>query len=111
MTIIKTKNMKKLIVLLSFIAMSCTGNKEEINQVVDASCGQCQFGMTTQEGCDLAVKIDGKAYFVDGTSIHDHGDAHNKQEGFCEVVKKAKVKGKIVDERFVATSFEIVEEK
>ena len=103
--------MKKLIVLLSFIVMSCSGNKDEINQVVDASCGQCQFGMTSQKGCDLAVKIDGKAYFVDGTKIDDHGDAHNKQEGFCEVVKKAKVKGKIVGDRFVASSFETVEEK
>jgi hypothetical protein len=28
------------------------------------------------KACDLAVRIDGKAYFVDGTSIDSHGDAH-----------------------------------
>jgi len=103
--------MKKLIILLSFIALSCSDKKEETSQVVDAACGQCQFGLTTQKGCDLAVKIDGKAYFVDGTKIDDHGDAHNKQEGFCEVVRKAKVTGKIVDGRFVASSFEMVDKK
>ena len=30
---------------------------------VEASCGQCQFGLKG-EGCRLAVRIDGKAYFV-----------------------------------------------
>ena len=103
--------MKKLIILLSFIVISCNCNKDEISQVVDASCGQCQFGLTSQKGCDLAIKMDGKAYFVDGTNIDDHGDAHNKQDGFCEVVRKAKVTGKIVDNRFVATSFEMVDKK
>jgi hypothetical protein len=27
-------------------------------------------------GCELAVRIDGKPYFVDGTSLDSHGDAH-----------------------------------
>jgi len=100
--------MKKLIIILSFLAISCSEKKEKV-QVVDASCGQCQFGLTSQKGCDLAVKIDGKAYFVDGTKIDDHGDAHNKVDGFCEVVRKAEVSGKIVDGRFVASSFKMVE--
>jgi hypothetical protein len=42
--------------------------------IVEASCGQCQFGMKGY-ACDLAVRIDGKPYFVDGTSIDSHGDA------------------------------------
>ncbi len=100
--------MKKLIILLSFIALSCAEKKEN-SQIVEASCGQCTFDLTSQKGCDLAVKIDGKAYFVDGTKIDDHGDAHNKKDGFCEVVRKAKVTGKIVDNRFVATSFKIID--
>ena len=100
--------MKKLIILLSFIALSCAEKKEN-SQIVEASCGQCKFDLTSQKGCDLAVKIDGKAYFVDGTKIDDHGDAHNKKDGFCEVVRKAKVTGKIVDNRFVATSFKIID--
>ncbi|PCJ87577.1 MAG: hypothetical protein COA57_04450 [Flavobacteriales bacterium] len=58
-------------------------------------------------GCDLAVKIDGKAYYVDGTKIDDHGDAHS-EHGFCNAVRKAEVTGEVVDGRFQATSFELL---
>ena len=102
--------MKKTLIILSFLALSCTSKKDgEISAIVDTACGQCQFGMTSQKGCDLAVKIDGKTYFVDGTSIDEHGDAHDKEKGFCEVTRKAKVTGKIENGRFKATSFKIVE--
>ena len=100
--------MKKIIIILSFLAFSCA-DKKEISQVVEASCGQCQFGIESTKGCDLAVRIDGKAYFVDGSSIDDHGDAHNKVDGFCEVIRKAEVTGKIVEDRFVASSFKMVD--
>ncbi|MES2812382.1 MAG: DUF6370 family protein [Bacteroidota bacterium] len=85
--------------------------KTEIkDQMVEASCGQCNFGMTSKKGCDLAVKIDGHSYFVEGTSIDKHGDAHAK-DGFCNVVKKAKVTGEIKEDKFVATNFVLVDEK
>jgi len=83
------------------------GNNISINQVVEASCGQCQFNMNKKSGCDLAVKINGKSYFVDGTSIHDHGDAH-ADDGFCEAIRQAVVKGEIIDGRFKAESFTLV---
>ena len=83
------------------------GNNISINQVVEAACGQCQFKMTEKSGCDLAVKIDGKSYFVDGTTIHDHGDAH-ADDGFCEAIRQANVKGEIIDGRFKAESFTLV---
>ena len=76
--------------------------------IVEASCGQCQFGLKGK-GCDLAVKIGDKAYYVAGTSIDDHGDAH-ASDGFCEAVRKALVTGKVVDDRFVATSFKLLPE-
>ena len=79
-------------------------NDISIDQVVEAACGQCQFGMTEAMGCDLAVRIDGKSYFVDGTNIHDHGDAH-ADDGFCEVIRHATVKGNIVEGRFKSESF------
>ena len=79
------------------------------NQTVEASCGQCQFNLEGKS-CDLAVKIDGKAYFVDGTEIDDHGDAHAK-DGFCQKVRKAVVSGKVVDNRFKATSFKLLAEE
>ena len=80
------------------------GNNISINQVVEAACGQCQFRMTEKSGCDLAVKIDGESYFVDGTTIHDHGDAH-ADDGFCQAIRQVEVKGEIVDGRFKAESF------
>ena len=83
------------------------GNNISINQVVEAACGQCQFKMTEKSGCDLAVKIDGKSYFVDGTTIHDHGDAH-EDDGFCEAIRQANVKGEIIEGRFKSESFTII---
>ena len=83
------------------------GNNITINQVVEAGCGQCQFRMTEKSGCDLAVKIDGESYFVDGTTIHDHGDAH-ADDGFCRAIRQAEVKGEIIDGRFKAESFTLV---
>lgn len=77
-------------------------------QLAEASCGQCQFKMAGK-GCDLAVRINGKSYFVDGTKIDDHGDAHAK-DGFCEKIRKAEIKGSIVNNRFVATYFKLLPE-
>jgi hypothetical protein len=75
-------------------------------QVVETSCGECQFGMEGKD-CDLAVRIDGKSYFVDGTKIDDHGDAHAKG-GFCVAVRKAEVQGEIVNNRFKASYFKLL---
>lgn len=77
-------------------------------QIAEASCGQCQFKMAGK-GCDLAVRINGKSYFVDGTKIDDHGDAHAK-DGFCEKIRKAEIKGSIVNNRFIATYFKLLPE-
>lgn len=76
------------------------------NRTVEASCGQCQFHLDGK-GCNLAVRIDGKAYFVDGTGIDDHGDAH-ASDGFCAKIRKAVVTGKIINNRFQATSFRLL---
>jgi hypothetical protein len=77
-----------------------------VDQIADVSCGQCQFDMEGS-GCDLAVRLDGKAYYVDESSIDDHGDAHG-DDGMCECVRKAEVKGVISEGRFVANSFELM---
>ncbi|WP_165929482.1 DUF6370 family protein [Pseudocnuella soli] len=75
-------------------------------KTVEASCGQCRFGLKG-DGCSLAVRIDGKAYFVDGSNIDDHGDAH-ATDGFCNAIRKAEVKGKVANDRFVATYFKLL---
>ncbi len=88
-------------------AESQKGKDISINQVVEAACGQCQFGMTEKLGCNLAVRIDGNTYFVDGTNIHEHGDAH-ADDGFCEVIRSASVEGKIIEGRFKSESFTLI---
>lgn len=99
--------MKKTATLLClFIALAMNAQEKKKTQIVDASCGQCQFGMKAG-GCDLAVRIDGKPYFVDGTAIDQHGDAH-AHDGFCSTVRKAEVVGEVVNDRFKATSFKLL---
>lgn len=107
--------MKKIALLvLTLVSLSTSAQEEKKrdlkNQIVEASCGQCNFGMTSKKGCDLAVKIDGKPYFVEGTKIDQHGDAHAK-DGFCNAVRKAKVSGEIKNEAFVVTTFTLIDEK
>ena len=105
--------MKKLIFVLFLIigiaAQAQTKKKFDKPTIVEASCGECQFGMKGKS-CDLAVRIDGKSYFVDGTTIHDHGDAH-ADNGFCNAVRKASVTGTIEKDRFKATSFTLLDDK
>lgn len=105
--------MKKIILLLLTLvsfSVSAQDKKEIKDQIVEASCGQCNFGMTSKKGCDLAVKIDGHPYFVEGTRIDQHGDAH-AENGFCNAVRKAKVSGEIKNDKFIATDFSLVDEK
>ena len=105
--------MKKILylaLLFSATLVSAQDKKEEPKpQIVEASCGQCQFGMEGH-GCELAVRIDGKSYFVDGGSIDSHGDAHAK-DGFCAAIRKAEVVGKVVDNKFKVTSFKLLPKK
>ena len=103
-----------IILLISISASIASAQTPKVSskpgkvQIVEAACGQCQFKMEGKS-CDLAVRINGKPFFVDGTKIDDHGDAHAKN-GFCEKVRKAEVQGNIVNKRFVATSFKLLPE-
>jgi hypothetical protein len=90
----------------SLFAQSKTLDKSKPVQTVEAACGQCQLGLKGK-GCDLAVRIKGKAYFVDGVHIDSLGDAHAK-DGFCNAISKAKVQGEVVDGRFKVTYMELV---
>ena len=100
--------MKKLLILVFLGIASCSSSKEK-TQIAEASCGQCKFGLDSQHGCDLAVKIDGQAYFIDGAHIDDFGDAHDEKIGFCNVIRKVKVTGKLENNRFKATTLKIAE--
>ncbi|MGB1269696.1 MAG: DUF6370 family protein [Flavobacteriaceae bacterium] len=99
------KNIALLIIVLCGLS-SCNTNDIN-NEIVEASCGQCQFSMAGK-GCDLAIRMNNNTYYVEGTNIDDYGDAH-ASDGFCEAIKKAKVSGAIVDGKFISTSFKIEE--
>ncbi|PJJ61207.1 DUF6370 family protein [Hymenobacter chitinivorans] len=109
-----------ILLLLSFSAVSMTRAQQaapvaaapagpdasKAVRVVDAACGQCRLGLPGKS-CDLAIRLDGKAYFVDGTTIDSHGDAH-AADGFCQAIRQARVQGEIVDNRFRATYFQLL---
>ena len=100
-----------LIVLLFAATIRAQQNKPKPDpnkkiQVVEAACGECKLGLEGKS-CDLAVRIDGKAYFVDGTDIDSHGDAHAK-DGFCNAIRKAEVQGEIVNNRFMVSYFRLL---
>ena len=98
------KNILCLLVVL-FSLNSCKSN-DITDEIVEASCGQCQFSMEGK-GCDLAIRMNDNTYYVEGTNIDDHGDAHASY-GFCEAIKKAKVSGSIKEGKFITTSFKVI---
>jgi predicted acyltransferase (DUF342 family) len=105
--------MKNIIVIVLFLISSTVlaqeKNEQKI-QIVEVSCGQCKFNISDKKGCDLAIRIEGKSYFVEGTTIDDHGDAHAK-DGFCQTIRKAEVMGEIKEDKFVITYFKLLPEK
>ena len=78
-----------------------------INGLVITSCGQCKLGLQGKPGCSLTIKIGESIYPVEGTGIHDHGDAHGK-EGFCSAIRVAWATGQIKKDIFHAESFVLV---
>lgn len=109
--------MKRFVVVLSFLmvasasfaqkkdSLSATPDSTKPLLTVDASCGQCKFHMSGK-GCHLAVRINGKSYFVDGADIDSFGDAHG-EDGFCMAIRKAEVQGQVVNNRFKLTYFRL----
>lgn len=104
--------MKKILLLASIVFITTLFAQEKKQgspdrskpiQTVEAACGQCKLGLPGTT-CDLAVRIKGKAYFVDGIHIDSLGDAHAK-DGFCNAIRKAQVQGEIVNGRFKASYF------
>lgn len=101
------KNFILIIGLIFFHSASFGQQKAILDSVkVKISCGQCNFKMEGNS-CDLAIKYKRHYYFVDGSTIDDHGDAHGA-DGFCSKVREAYVSGKIEESRFSATKIELV---
>jgi hypothetical protein len=77
-------------------------------QTVEVSCGKCKLGLPGKS-CDMAVRFDGKAYYVDGANIDAFGDAH-AQDGMCNAIRKAEVQGQLVDNRFKISYIKVLPE-
>ncbi len=67
-------------------------------QTVEVSCGKCKLGLPGNS-CDIAVRIGKKAYYADGASMDNYGDAH-ADDGMCNVIRQAQVQGELVGDRF-----------
>lgn len=100
------KSLKLMFVLcfIGFSAMAQTSESglapdpDKVLQTVEVSCGKCKLGMPGK-GCDMAVRIDKKSYYVDGADMDNYGDAH-AHDGMCNAIRKAEVQGEIVDGRY-----------
>lgn len=74
--------------------------------VVETSCGECNFNLPGMS-CDVAVRLPGGSYYVDGVGIKEFGHPHDAN-GFCVAVRKAEVQGAVVDGRYKATYFKLL---
>lgn len=110
--------MRSVLIILFFCFTGASVSAQTVNSKVgkldkskplvlaEAACGECRLGLKGKS-CDLAVRINGKSYFVDGVHIDSLGDAHAK-DGFCNAIRKAEVQGEIKDDRFVASYFNLL---
>lgn len=73
---------------------------------VEASCGLCMFEQDSRT-CELAIRVDGEVYWVEGIGIDDLGDAH-AEDGFCNMIRRARVTGTLADGRFNATEIDLL---
>ncbi|XOV67250.1 MAG: DUF6370 family protein [Fluviicola sp.] len=102
--------MKQLLVLSALVILSSCGSlnksQEPIAGIYTVSCGMCNFNMTG-DVCELAIEIEDKTYYVEGTSIHDHGNP-DAEGGMCDRKREAQVTGQIKHGVFVAESFQLI---
>lgn len=104
--------MKQVLLAVAFLlgtghfAQAQNKTKEIKDKTVEASCAQCKFKVKEPQGCDLSIRLNGKVYFVDGTNLDAHGDAH-EEDGFCNAIRQAKVSGTITGNRIAVTRFEL----
>ncbi len=113
--------MKTLIIFLLFILSApfsfCQETHAKVNlpdstkkmHIVEASCGSCKLGLPGKS-CDLAVRINGSSFYVDGANIDSFGDAH-AYDGFCNAIRKAEVQGEVKEGRFIASYFKLLPEE
>ncbi len=61
--------------------------------------------MNGDKDCALAIKVGTKVFSVNDVGIDDHGDSHAK-DGYCNVIKKVYVEGRVRGKSFTANKIE-----
>ena len=97
-----------LFVLFVMLASSCAGSRDVPvpGQTIDVGCGRCIFAMEEAQGCPWAAEIDGKHYLMLGALPEDH--VNHSADGICNMRRQARVEGFIRQDRFVASSLELL---
>ncbi len=114
------KAMKAILLFCTFVCSSFysfSQAKTTIHQrdktkpvlLAELACGQCQFKMPGKS-CDLAVRINGQSYFVDGVHIDSLGNAH-ASDGMCNAITKAEVQGELDNDRYKVTYVKLLKPK
>src|SRR5215475_7273191 len=85
--------------------MDATTGVTLTDQVVDAGCAMCMFGMESLGDCQTAIKVDGKVYLARGACVPD---AEDHGTGLCHAILKARVSGRLVGDKFLASSFTVL---
>ena len=68
-------------------------------QSMEVGCYGCIFGAEDASGCELAVRLEGTPYRVEGPFPNAHA------LGLCDAAGEAKVVGELQDGKFVASAF------
>lgn len=102
----------KNLILMFLLVFSATlfGQTKIENKVVETGCGMCMFKVKSAKGCAVFVKIDNQFYAVEGLDKKVVGTGH-EDDGYCKVIKKARVSGEIKKGKFYATSFNYVDKE
>jgi len=85
--------------------MDASVGVELADQVVEAGCAMCVFGMEALGDCQTAIRVDGKVYLARGVCVPD---AEDHATGLCHAMHKARVTGRLVGDTFQASSFSIL---
>ena len=72
-----------------------------VSMTAEIACAHCQYKAPGVTACAPGVKIDGKTYVLEGSTVDV------MKEGLCTTTKQATVEGKIEGNKFVASKVDI----
>jgi len=94
---------------IGLVAMlGCGDSKQKLDkQIVETSCGMCQFGQIDQKGCHINIRLGQKVLPVVGAPKLTMEEMH-APGSYCVAIRKARVSGTIDQDRFLASSWDLL---